>query len=77
MPIILTLEQIALWESGDWRAVLSGKAPTLNFYPVARASLASGHTGEECIRQIAAKKKAQCTLDDMLKSRKQSAKALL
>jgi putative SOS response-associated peptidase YedK len=77
MPIILTLEQIGLWESGHWREALSGKAPMLNFYPVGRAALATGHNGEECIRPISVKKKAQNTLDEMLKSSKRQSNSLL
>jgi putative SOS response-associated peptidase YedK len=52
MPIILSLSQIGFWQSHHWSAMLSDKPPTLYTYPVARAPLGSGNTGEECVRPL-------------------------
>jgi putative SOS response-associated peptidase YedK len=67
MPVILSEEQIEVWEGSGWSGLLAREPARLSWYPVARMALRSGHTGEECVREIKEAKKTQRTLDDLLK----------
>lgn len=67
MPIILTIQQIEIWEGQNWNSILSDNSPKISFYPVSRLSLRHGYTGIECITPIKIEGKVQISLLDMLK----------
>jgi putative SOS response-associated peptidase YedK len=67
-PLILTSDQVEVWESPKWESLLTCELPHLTWFPVARAALSSGHTGEECVREVKREKSRQQTLDAMFKS---------
>jgi putative SOS response-associated peptidase YedK len=67
IPLILRDDQLELWEGSEWPSQLAREPPALSWYPVARASLQAGHTGEECVKEIKIPKNPQRTLEDMFK----------
>jgi putative SOS response-associated peptidase YedK len=68
MPIILSLSQIAVWHGNHWDAMIQDKPPCLCSYPVARALLGAGNTGEECVRPLEERKgEGMKTLTALLK----------
>jgi putative SOS response-associated peptidase YedK len=67
-PLILNVDQIEAWEGPGWQSLLACEVPHLTWFPVARAALSSGHTGEECIREVKWEKSRQRTLDTMFKA---------
>lgn len=70
MPIILNLSQIREWEGDGWASVINYIPPFVRFYPVAKSSLSSRHTGPKCIEPLKPKKSDQRTLDFLLKGTK-------
>lgn len=68
MPIILSQDEIALWESPKFEYFLTANPPQIDFYPVSRDALKPGYTGPECIKRINGNNKQQLTMMDMFKS---------
>lgn len=56
MPVIITLNQIPLWESQNWHAMFQDEPPSLNFFPVSKMALRIGYSGPECVTEIKVKK---------------------
>lgn len=72
MPLILSLDQIALWQSPNWRELLTSNVPSILFHPVSSLSLRPGSNGPECIAPLTkAKTSGQKKLEDMLKPKSQ------
>ena len=74
MPIILSLDQVALWQSPNWRILLTSNVPKILFHPVSSLSLRPGNKGPECIEPIREQKKnsTQKTLDFLIKPAKKA-----
>ncbi|EAY20424.1 putative ACR, COG2135 family protein [Trichomonas vaginalis G3] len=67
MPIILSQDEIALWESPKFEYFLKCNPPQIYFYPVSREALRPGYTGADCVKPINGSKQ-QLTMMDMFKS---------
>jgi putative SOS response-associated peptidase YedK len=68
MPIIFSVAQIQEWEGPGWTEMLRTQPPGLVFWPVEKASLRTGFTGEECLRPLGEPSKAQLRLEEAVKS---------
>jgi putative SOS response-associated peptidase YedK len=78
MPIVLTIEQLPIWQGPHWAALMSEKPPDFNFYPVANFALISGSTGEECVKPMSETSKSQKSLDEAVKLQvKEAVKSIL
>lgn len=61
MPVIISLNQLPIWESQNWRKMFQDEPPSLNFYPVSKMALRIGYSGPECVTEIKVKKQSGIT----------------
>lgn len=76
MPVIISLAQIPIWESNNWRDMLQENPPSLNFFPVSRMALRPGYNGPECVTEIKVKKQSGIT-DFLQKKNKEKIEEVL